>query len=70
MNKQTIKIAIALLENSRSDRYPNRRINHANRNFITATVIELLESIAVPNLKSDDPIITKNIDSFNPPEEP
>ena len=67
---KNIAIAISMLEETRTDRYGNGRITHENRNFVTATVTELLDKVLINLQKVDTLIIPKNTDSINPPEEP
>ncbi|WP_309740097.1 hypothetical protein [Chamaesiphon sp. OTE_20_metabat_361] len=73
MNKNTIKantqIAIALLGNSLRDRYWNPKITHNQRNFITSTALEILETILLDIAESDALIVTETPPTINPPEE-
>ena len=73
MNKKLIKtntqIAIGLLGSSFPNRYGNRKIGHAHRNYISQTVTELLEMILIDIEESDALIIPKSQDNINPPEE-
>ena len=74
MNKTSISkqitIAISLLEESRTDRYGNGRVTHDNRNFVTATVTELLDKVLINLSGNDTLIIPESPDSINPPDEP
>jgi hypothetical protein len=67
--KRNIKIAVSLLGEVRKDGYGNRRINHADRDFVTQTVTELLADvlIAIDNLTS--PIVSNSTQNINPPDE-
>jgi hypothetical protein len=67
--KTQIKIALSLLGSSRTDGYGNGKITHLNRNFITRSVMELLEEI-VSKLEQDVHLIIPNSNSnINPPDE-
>jgi hypothetical protein len=67
--KRNIKIAVSLLGEVRKDGYGNRRINHADRDFVTQSVTELLTDvlIAIDNLTS--PIVSNSTQNINPPDE-
>jgi hypothetical protein len=73
MNKSLIKdntqIAIALLGSSLRDRYWNKNITHAQRNFITSTALEILERVLLDIEESDVLSIPKSLPNINPPEE-
>ena len=64
MNKHSIErdiqIAIGMLEMSITDRYGNGRLTHQQRNFITATVTELLGKLLIEIDKESILIIPKN----------
>ena len=67
--KRNIKIAVSLLGEVRKDGYGNRIINHADRDFVTDSVTELLTDvlIAIDNLTS--PIVSNSTQNINPPDE-
>ena len=73
MNKKLIKkhteIAIGLLASSTPNRYGNRKIDHAHRNYITQTVTDLLEIILMEIEESDVLIIPEKQPDINPPDE-
>ena len=54
-----ITIAIAMLESTRTDRYGNGKIRHFDRNFVTATVTNLLNDILWETRTDDVLIIPK-----------
>jgi hypothetical protein len=67
--KSRITIAVSMLGEVRKDGYGNRRINHADRDFVTQSVTELLTDvlIAIDNLTC--PIISNSTQNINPPDE-
>lgn len=67
--KQNIKIAVALLDSSRTDGYGNGKITHSQRNFITQTITELLKQIISSPDQKATAIIPKNHSNINPPDE-
>jgi hypothetical protein len=67
--KDKIKIALSLLGSSRTDGYGNGRMTHLNRNFVTRSVMELLEEV-VFKLDQDVVLIIPNSSpNINPPDE-
>ena len=65
-----ITIAIDMLQFSIPDRYGNGRVTHHDRNFVTATVAELLAELLVEiETEKSISIIPKNTTTINPPEE-
>jgi hypothetical protein len=58
-----------MLGEVKTDRYCNRRVTHSDRNFVTQTVIELLEQIIPDSEKTSNLIIPKNTPNINPPDE-
>jgi hypothetical protein len=67
--KENIEIAIGMLGSSIPKRYGNGKINHSQRNFITATVIQLLEEILIEPVLISPSMIPRNMSDFNPPDE-
>jgi hypothetical protein len=67
--KNNTQIAIALLGSSLRDRYWNPKITHDQRNFITKSVLELLEGILMEIDDVRDSILPEISQSINPPEE-
>lgn len=64
-----LKIAVSLLNSSRTDGYGNGKLTHCQRNFMTQTVTELLDK-TIQNLDQKvNTIIPNNTNPINPPEE-
>jgi hypothetical protein len=67
--KTQIKIAVQLLNSSRTDGYGNGKLTHSQRNFITETVTQILEKTIFNFDQKVTSIIPKNSTFINPPEE-
>jgi hypothetical protein len=67
--KTQIKIAVQLLNSSRTDGYGNGKLTHSQRNFITETVTQLLEKTIFNFDQKVTSIIPENSIFINPPEE-
>jgi hypothetical protein len=67
--RENIEIAIGMLGSSIPNRYGNGRISHSQRNFITATVTQLLEEILNDREIKSVSSITRSCPDFNPPDE-
>lgn len=67
--KQNIKIAIQLLNSSRTDGYGNGKITHSQRDFIIQETTELLTKTFFNFDQKVASIIPKNNSNINPPDE-
>jgi hypothetical protein len=67
--KAKIKIAVSMLGEVRKDGYGNRRINHADRDFVTQSVTELLTDVLIAIDNLTPPIVSNSTQNINPPDE-
>jgi hypothetical protein len=64
-----IKIAASMLGEVRKSGYGNQRITHANRDFVTDSVTEILEELLIFLDNLTPPIISNSPPTINPPDE-